>query len=150
MKRVVIIAVALVVALGLGLGGGLLAGRYLAPLAPGSAPPAPPEPKAPPNPDLIYDLPETLAALDDASGRGMLLRLGISVECPTAEDLSKLQEYLPRVLDVLQVYLRTQQLKDLRGVKNVERLRGELKTRMEAVIAPGKINRLLFRDMTVQ
>jgi flagellar FliL protein len=152
MTRAIIIAVAALLALGLGVGGGLYAGHYFAP-SPSSAtePVKPPAAAvADPEADLFYDMPETLAALHDETGNGLLLRLGVSVECPTQDDLALLQEYLPRVLDVFQVYLRTQELKDLRGAKNLERLREGLRTRIETAIAPGKVSRVLFRDIAVE
>jgi flagellar FliL protein len=152
MKRLIMIVVVAILALGIGAGGGYFAGIYLAP------PQDKPKPKSQkpaddgtPDADLFYDLPELLVALhDDADAQSMTLKLGVSVECVSADDLGKLQEYLPRVLDAFQVYVRTIELKDLRGVKNLQRFREALRTRIETAIKPGKIKTVLFRDMTVE
>jgi flagellar FliL protein len=151
MMRWLIVAVVALLALGLGAGGGMLAGSFLAPHKPSAEQTAKkPAAVAPPDSDMFYDLPEMLAGLQEGGAAGgSTLRLGVSVECSSADDLADLQEYLPRVLDVFQVYLRSLDLKDLRGTKNLAKLREALRVRIEQVIAPGKVKAVLFRDIVV-
>jgi flagellar FliL protein len=122
---------------------------------------APPKPKKPeaavvedknkvPDASLFYDLPELLVTIQDPDNGVRVLQLSTSIECPSQDDLDKLKAYLPRVLDVFQIYMSTLTVKDLRGVKNIETLRGRLRDRISAAIAPGKVKNVLFRNIRVQ
>jgi flagellar FliL protein len=151
--RMILIIVVAVVALALGVGGGWLAGTMLAPPVekPVGKPTAPkvPDDKNP-NADLFYDLPEVLVALHDSGQGALLLKFGISVESPSIEDLGQVKQFVPRVLDVFQTYIRTLDVKDLRGRRNLEKFREGLRQRIETATKPAKVTRVLFRDLTVQ
>jgi flagellar protein FliL len=57
---------------------------------------------------------------------------------------------LPRIIDNFQVYLRELRVEDLKGSGGMYRLREELLLRVNAAVAPAKINDVLFKEMLVQ
>jgi flagellar FliL protein len=145
----ILLGLVAILLLGGGVAGGLYYGGAFDPKK-AETKPVVVEDTGPPDANLFYDLPEMLVTLRSDGESGKFLRLGLSVECPNQDDLAKLQTYLPRVLDVFQSYVRSLTVADLRGTKNLEVLRRQLKTRIDNVIAPGKVKKLLFRGLVVQ
>jgi flagellar protein FliL len=76
--------------------------------------------------------------------------MSVSLELDSAADLPKLQAVLPRIIDNFQVYLRELRVEDLKGSAGMYRLREELLLRVNAAVAPAKINDVLFKEMLVQ
>ncbi len=149
--RRLIVPIILIVLLAAGVGGGYFAGNMLHPHPP-AKPAVATEPIAhgPPDADLLYDLPDLLVALSGGGTSDKVLSIAISLQCGSEDDLAKLQEYLPRVLDTFQGYLRSLSVADLRGTKALETIRAKLLERVNSVIAPGHITAVLFRSMTIQ
>jgi flagellar FliL protein len=107
-----------------------------------------PKPAGPPG---FMDLPELLITLDNRGARSHpLLRLIVSLQFPVQDDASHVQVYLPRIIDVFQVYLRNLGVSDVKGAENQQHLRDEMLTRVNGVIAPLQVDTLLFREFVVE
>jgi flagellar FliL protein len=57
---------------------------------------------------------------------------------------------MPRIMDAFQTYLRELRPSDLEGSAGLYRLKEELTRRVNASIAPARINAVLFKEIVVQ
>ncbi|HEY3917780.1 MAG TPA: flagellar basal body-associated FliL family protein [Stellaceae bacterium] len=106
---------------------------------------------APPKPLVFFDLPDFLVNLNGgASKKASFLKLSVSLELASEEDRARVQAVLPRIIDNFQIYLRELRVDDLRGSGGIYRLREELLARVNAAVAPAKVNDVLFKEMLVQ
>jgi flagellar protein FliL len=108
------------------------------------------EEKKAPKEAVFFDLPDLLVNLNGSGKKANFLKMSISLELESAADLPKLQTVLPRIVDNFQVYLRELRVEDLKGSGGMYRLREELLLRVNAAVAPDKINDVLFKEMLVQ
>jgi flagellar FliL protein len=108
------------------------------------------EGEAPAGAAVFYDLPEMMVNLNSSGRKPNFLKIKVALDVPSPEDIPKLEAVLPRVIDSFQVYLRELRIDDLKGSAGMYRLREELLTRVNAAIAPTKINAVLFKEMLVQ
>lgn len=99
---------------------------------------------------VFHDLPELLVNLNTGGRKSIFLKIRVSLELENAEDIKKVDEVMPRVIDNFQVYLRELRVEDLKGSAGMYRLREELLTRVSAAAAPAKVNDVLFKEMLVQ
>jgi flagellar FliL protein len=83
-------------------------------------------------------------------GRTQYLKMKIVLELPQQEMVAQVQPILPRVLDAFQTYLRELRPTDLDGSAGLYRLKEELTRRVNASIAPSKVNAVLFKEIVVQ
>jgi len=143
-RKLIIMAVGGVVGLGaLGGGGYFFMGRHS---AEGTAAAAPP-PKAP----IFVDMPDVLVNLSSSgSERTQYLKVKIALELPDEQVQAQIQPVMPRLLDTFQTYLRELRPTDLDGSAGLYRLKEELTRRVDAAIAPSKINAVLFKEIVVQ
>jgi flagellar FliL protein len=149
-KRLVLFVVAPVLVLGAA-GGGLAMSGMLDSLLGGAEEhqeeaAAPVERKG----SVFHDLPEMLVNLNTAGRRTTFLKITVSLELEKPEDVARIREVMPRILDNFQVYLRELRLDDLRGSAGMYRLREELLARVNAAAAPAKVRDVLFKEMLVQ
>ena len=91
-----------------------------------------------------------LVNLNTGDRKATFLKIKVSLEVPSPEEIPKLQALMPRVIDNFQVYLRELRIDDLKGSAGMYRLREELLMRVNAAIAPAKVNAVLFKEMLVQ
>jgi flagellar protein FliL len=103
-----------------------------------------------PKESVFFDLPDILVNLNGSGKKASFLKMSVSLELDSAADLPKLQAVLPRIIDNFQVYLRELRVEDLKGSGGMYRLREELLLRVNAAVAPAKINDVLFKEMLVQ
>jgi len=109
------------------------------------------EAAAPPKPLVFFDLPDFLVNLNSGGARkASFLKLSVSLELEKQEDTARLQAVMPRIVDNFQIYLRELRVDDLRGSGGIYRLREELLARVNAAVAPVKVNDVLFKEMLVQ
>jgi flagellar FliL protein len=108
---------------------------------------APPPP--PPTPSF-HDLPAMLVNLNTNGRRASYLKLTISLQLDNKLDDPKIDVSLPRILDTCQVYMRELRFEDLKGSAGLYRLREELLMRISQVLAPVKIDDVLFKEMVIQ
>jgi len=141
LKLIAIAAAALVV-----LGGGGTAG-YLFFHGKGEEKPAAPAAK----PVAFFDVPEVMVNLSGAAGeRAQYLKLKIVLELPDQTLGAQIQPVMPRVMDAFQTYLRELRPGDLDGSGGLYRMRDELTRRINTMIAPHRINAVLFKEVVVQ
>lgn len=106
---------------------------------------------APVKPVAFLDLPEVLVNLQSVgSERAQYLKVKITLELPDAGLSSVIQPVMPRVIDAFQTYLRELRPTDLDGSAGLYRLREEMTRRVNASIAPNRVNAVLFKEIVVQ
>ena len=102
-------------------------------------------------PAVFLDVPEVLVNLSNAAGeRTQYLKVKVVLELPDASVQPQIQTTMPRVMDAFQTYLRELRPTDLDGSAGLYRLREELTRRVNAAIAPTRINAVLFKEIVVQ
>ena len=101
-------------------------------------------------PSVYHDLPDLLVNLNVAGKQARFLKISVSLELASKDDVSAVQAAMPRVIDQFQTYLRELRLEDLRGSAGIYRLRQELLTRVTAAAQPVKVRDVLFRELLVQ
>jgi flagellar FliL protein len=115
--------------------------------------PAPePVPAAPvAKPAVFVDLPEVIVNLSSSGGeRTQYLKVKIVLELADQTMIQQIQPVMPRVMDAFQTYLRELRSTDLDGSAGLYRLKEELTRRVNAAIAPNRINAVLFKEIVVQ
>jgi flagellar protein FliL len=140
-KVVIIAAVGALVLIGGGAGGYfMLSGAKETPAASMQAKPA-----------VFLDVPEMLVNLSTtANERTQYLKVKVVLELPDPALTPQIQTTMPRVMDAFQTYLRELRPTDLDGSAGLYRLKEELTRRVNAAIAPSRINAVLFKEIVVQ
>jgi flagellar protein FliL len=142
--KLIIMVVGGVVGLGaLGGGGWFLLGRHSDNSAAAATQVKPP---------IFVDMPDVLVNLSAAGGsdRTQYLKVKIALELPDEAVQAQIQPIMPRLLDTFQTYLRELRPTDLDGSAGLYRLKEELTRRVNASIAPNRINAVLFKEIVVQ
>ena len=103
-----------------------------------------------PVPPSYIDLPEMLANLNGNLRKPSYIKLSARIEVPNPGDVDKVKAALPRVVDLMQTYLREMRPEELRGSAGTYRLREELLVRASTAAAPAKVSDVLFTQMLVQ
>jgi len=102
-------------------------------------------------PVAFFDLPEVMVNLSGAAGeRAQYLKVKVVLELPDQTLGAQIQPILPRVMDAFQTYLRELRPADLDGSAGLYRLRDELTRRINTMLAPNRINAVLFKEVVVQ
>lgn len=102
-------------------------------------------------PPVFVDMPDVLVNLSSAGGdRTQYLKVKIALELPDEAMQAQIQPIMPRLLDTFQTYLRELRPTDLDGSAGLYRLKEELTRRVNAAIAPNRINAVLFKEIVVQ
>ncbi|GAB4371063.1 MAG: flagellar basal body-associated FliL family protein [Kiloniellaceae bacterium] len=99
---------------------------------------------------VFYDMPQMLVNLNTGGKKNNYLKIAISLELTSQDDLATIETLLPRVVDNFQVYLRELRVEDLRGSAGVQRLREELLMRVNTAVHPVEVRDVLFKEMLVQ
>jgi len=114
--------------------------------------------KSAPKPDVavvksavFVDLPEVLVNLSNTgSERTQYLKIKLVLELADQPMVAQITPVMPRVMDAFQTYLRELRPSDLEGSAGLYRLKEELTRRVNASIAPSRINAVLFKEIVVQ
>ena len=107
--------------------------------------------RTPAKPAVFVDLPEVLVNLANASAdRTQYLKIKVVLELPDQKMIEQITPIMPRVMDAFQTYLRELRPSDLDGSAGLYRLKEELTRRVNASIAPSRINAVLFKEIVVQ
>jgi len=102
-------------------------------------------------PAVFVDMPEVLVNLSGASGeRTQYLKVKVVLELPDQALEAQIAPVMPRLTDTFQTYLRELRPTDLDGSAGLYRLKEELTRRVNAAIAPSRINAVLFKEIVVQ
>lgn len=108
-------------------------------------------PPPPPKVAVFYDdLPDMLVNLNTGSKKSSFLKLHVSFQIESEDDKVKIKLVQARITDTFQTYLRELRLEDLKGSAGLYRLREELLMRVNAAVAPVKVDDVLFTEMLVQ
>ncbi len=103
-------------------------------------------------PPVFLDLPDVLVNLSStgAGDRTQYLKVKVVLELPDQQLSAQIQPVMPRIMDTFQTYLRELRPTDLDGSAGLYRLKEELTRRVNAAIAPARINAVLFKEIVVQ
>jgi len=102
-------------------------------------------------PVVFLDMPDVLVNLSSAgSDRTQYLKVKVTLELPDQAMSAQIQPIMPRLMDAFQTYLRELRPTDLDGSAGLYRLKEELTRRVNASIAPSRINAVLFKEIVVQ
>lgn len=102
-------------------------------------------------PAVFVDLPEVLVNLANAGAeRTQYLKIKIVLELSDQALMQQIQPVMPRLTDTFQTYLRELRPTDLEGSAGLYRLKEELTRRVNALIAPSRVNAVLFKEIVVQ
>ncbi|MGB6538806.1 MAG: flagellar basal body-associated protein FliL [Xanthobacteraceae bacterium] len=102
-------------------------------------------------PPVFFDMPDILVNLSSSgSDRTQYLKVKVVLELPNEAMKAQIQPLMPRVMDMFQTYLRELRASDLDGSAGLYRLKEELTRRVNAAIAPDRINAVLFKEIVVQ
>jgi flagellar protein FliL len=141
-RKLIIIAAAAVLVLG-GAGGGAyhFLGARTSEAAPASKI----------KPPIFVDLPDILVNLSSTGNdRTQYLKVKVVLEVPDDAVKTQIEPLMPRLMDTFQTYLRELRATDLDGSAGLYRLKEELTRRVNAAIAPERINAVLFKEIVVQ
>lgn len=104
-----------------------------------------------PNPPVFVEVPDILVNLAALPGeRAQYLKLKVVLEVKDEPLVEKIKPTMPRLTDIFQTYLRELRVADLSGSAGLFRLKEELTRRVNAVIAPGHVDAVLFKEVVVQ
>jgi flagellar protein FliL len=104
-------------------------------------------------PVVFLDMPDVLVNLSSGGGnndRTQYLKVKVTLELPDQTMSAQIQPVMPRLMDTFQTYLRELRPTDLDGSAGLYRLKEELTRRVNAAIAPSRINAVLFKEIVVQ
>jgi flagellar FliL protein len=101
-------------------------------------------------PSVYYNMPDMLVNLDSRGRKQSVLKMSVTIEVGSAEDLKAVEEKAPLVLDEFQVFLRETRVEDLRGSAGIYRIRQELLARIKPAVAPVKVRDVLFKELLIQ
>ena len=99
---------------------------------------------------VYYDLDEFLVNLNNPGRQVSFLKMIVTLELPSEAMRGDVESNLPRIRDSFQVYLRELRNSDLQGSAGIHRLKEELLLRINAILAPDKVNDILFKEIIVQ
>ena len=102
------------------------------------------------SPSIYFDVPDMLANLNTSGRKTGYVKVSVSLEVGSEEDVTELKKVLPRIIDNFQVYLRELRVEDLSGSAGLQRLREELLLRATHAAAPTVVRDVLFREMLIQ
>ena len=103
-------------------------------------------------PAVFLDMPDVLVNLSSSGGsdRTQYLKVKVTLELPDQAMSAQIQPVMPRLMDAFQTYLRELRPSDLDGSAGLYRLKEELTRRVNAAIAPNRINAVLFKEIVIQ
>ncbi|MBY5933636.1 flagellar basal body-associated FliL family protein [Tateyamaria omphalii] len=138
-----------VVALLLGVGGGFFATFSGIILAPESATEVARQSETPaelPNVSFVAIEPMVISLAPSSQGRHLRFRAQLEVPSQHAADVESI---LPRVVDVLNGYLRALETKDIESPAALMRLRAQMLRRVQIVTGAGRVNDLLIMEFVL-
>jgi flagellar FliL protein len=111
----------------------------------------PPKPVLKPE-DIVYlDMPDMMVTLNVGGDHSNhTVKISASLELDDKSQQARVQAYIPRVVDVFQVYFRQLTVEDIIGAPHLQHLREELLPRLNTALAPSHVDGVLFREMLVQ
>jgi len=103
----------------------------------------------PPGPLVYHDFPQLVVDLKKTSSRIHYIKIKVVAEIVT-RDLKLLEESELKITDKIQSYLRSQSRKELSGSAGTEKMRADITVIINQIMAPVKIDSVLFREILLQ
>jgi flagellar basal body-associated protein FliL len=110
------------------------------------------KPPPPPPEDQItyYTMPELGAEIDPRGPRHCLVLFAANLRLHKASDQVYVLNAMPVIVDAFQVYFRDDDVGSATQIVDVPKLKRVMLERINAIISPGKVDDILFREMTIQ
>ncbi len=147
LKLILIIVLPLLVLLG---GGGAAYVMGMVPGLNGGADNADAAPADNPADVVFVDLPDMLVNLNAGGHRLRYLKIAAALEVRGAAQADLVRQFVPRILDSFQLYLRAIRPEELDGAEGVYRLKEELLARVNDAVHPAQVRDVLVRELLVQ
>ena len=100
-------------------------------------------------PPAYYEIPQMLVDLKTKRGRSRFLKLGVTLEVVSAEAALEVKNYVPKIIDGMQTYLREQNPQSLSGSEGTEKMRAHFLQLSNKELG-GKVKSVLFREILLQ
>ncbi|WP_209598455.1 flagellar basal body-associated FliL family protein [Ruegeria sp. HKCCSP351] len=94
----------------------------------------------------FIDLPPVIVSVNSGGARHLKFHAQLEVNAPYMTDVEKMR---PRIMDVLNGYLRAVELKDLEDSLALMRIRGHLLRRIEIVVGEGRVSDVLVMEFVL-
>lgn len=99
-------------------------------------------------PDVAFVAVDPMVVSLSPAAQGRHLRFRAQLEVPS-QYASDVETLLPRVVDVLNSYLRALETKDIESASALTRLRAQMLRRVQIVAGPGRVNDLLIMEFVL-
>ena len=100
---------------------------------------------------VFFNMPNILVNLSTSGDdHTQYLKVQVVLQLPDAAMETQIKALMPRLLDAFQSYLRELRPTDLAGSAGLYRLREELTRRVNAIIAPDRVEAVLFKEIIIQ
>lgn len=97
---------------------------------------------------VFYELPELMLNVGSPTN-GAFLKVRLTLEFEKENDLIHVERMKHRIVDNLIWFLRNMRLEDFEG-PGLERLKQQLHTRTDTIVAPAKVRAVLFKELILQ
>ena len=99
---------------------------------------------------VFYEIPDFVVSLNNADRKSRFMKIRVTLELGDQGSIPDVERMMPRIVDNVQVYLRELRAQDLKGSAGTHRLREELMKRINASVAPLRINDVLLLEILLQ
>ena len=100
---------------------------------------------------VFFDVPEILVNLSvRPDQKPIYFKIRVALEMNSAADGEQADKMLPRIVDSMQFYLREMRLEEIQGSVGTYRLKEEIQGRLNRILAPVKVNDVLFKEILIQ
>ena len=99
---------------------------------------------------MLLELPDITTFIDAPGRRAVFVRMRAQIEIRCPEGADRLQNLMPRAVDLVQIHLREMRREEFHNERVMKHLRQERLARINIMIDPVKTDRLLFREIIVQ
>lgn len=99
---------------------------------------------------VFYDLPEISARLQNQAGLSEVLKMKLSIELSRVEDVSAVENLLPRINDAVISHTMELNASELEGSQGLYWLKQELLYRINLLTSPIRVTNLNFKSFEIQ
>lgn len=100
--------------------------------------------------EIYTDMDEIIVNLNTEGKSVSFMKLKVTLELDSQDNVEIINKMMPRIRDVFQVYLRELRPADMQGSVGLYRLREELLLRINKIVYPGQVKDILFKEVLVQ
>jgi flagellar FliL protein len=99
---------------------------------------------------VLIDFPEMMVDLKVGTCRSPYLRFVMTIEVPSGGAAGAVSDAQARIVDAVQQHLRSRERQELVGVEGADRMRNEAREIVNRLVAPARINGVLFKKFVLQ